>query len=293
MRVKMWKQTDWESESPCSLRIRLALSLPLCEIDRSEIYDFTMCNPPFYSSREEVLQSAEAKVLEPNAVCTGADIEMITPGGEAAFVGRMVEESTEMRERCRWFTSMVGKMSSLTSIVESLRIKEIDNYAITELVQGQTRRWVIAWSFGDASMHHLMPAKNTLHQPLPRAQTSSKVAILLHSLLTSVDGLVLRDPDAEELRTAADYVVSATRNSWSRAARRKKQETMDVDNGQSDPPKLVCRVRYEGASAANERQHENGRLVFDWLRGRERSLFESFASHVERKVIAALSTELK
>lgn len=31
-------------------------------------YDFTMCNPPFYSSREEVQQSAEGKEHGPNAV---------------------------------------------------------------------------------------------------------------------------------------------------------------------------------------------------------------------------------
>ncbi|KAL7280933.1 hypothetical protein ACG7TL_005882 [Trametes sanguinea] len=36
--------------------------------DSDVVYDFTMCNPPFYSSREEVLQSAEAKEFEPNAV---------------------------------------------------------------------------------------------------------------------------------------------------------------------------------------------------------------------------------
>ena len=63
---------------------------------------FTMCNPPFYSSREDVAASAEAKEFERNAVClhthlapmkflnfvkvcTGADVEMITAGGESVL----------------------------------------------------------------------------------------------------------------------------------------------------------------------------------------------------------------
>lgn len=63
---------------------------------------------------------------------------------------------------------MLGKLSSVTEIVEELRrynvsaeLKiqnlllrrlQIDNYAVTELIQGQTRRWAIAWSFGSARL---------------------------------------------------------------------------------------------------------------------------------------------
>lgn len=61
-----------------------------------------MCNPPFYSDRKEVITSAETKELGPNAVCTGADTEMITPGGEVAFVRQMVLESVQWGERCRY-----------------------------------------------------------------------------------------------------------------------------------------------------------------------------------------------
>lgn len=138
-------------------------------------YDFTMCNPPFYSSRKEVLQSAEAKEFGPNAVrcayrgnycvfmtdyyvqvCTGADVEMITPGGEAAFVCKMVHESTVLRERCRWialslyfwriwrcfrwYTSMLGKLSSLTEVVTLLRSQHV---SVIRLVSSKSWQMLI------------------------------------------------------------------------------------------------------------------------------------------------------
>ncbi|KAF8814968.1 S-adenosyl-L-methionine dependent methyltransferase [Phlegmacium glaucopus] len=96
-------------------------------------FEFTMCNPPFYTSSEEVVQSTTSeKDLAPNAVCPGADIEMIfVDGGEEGFVGQMVEESERFQTRCKWYTSMLGKMSSVTTIVENLRKCSIVNYAIT------------------------------------------------------------------------------------------------------------------------------------------------------------------
>jgi 23S rRNA A1618 N6-methylase RlmF len=66
-----------------------------------DAFDFTMCNPPFYSSREEIEKSTTEKEFSPSAVCTGADTEMITPGGESAFVQQMVTESLVYRTKCR------------------------------------------------------------------------------------------------------------------------------------------------------------------------------------------------
>ena len=61
-----------------------------------------MCNPPFYSDAEEIESGALNKELVPNAVCTGAEVEMITPGGEETFVSRMVAESTSagIKDHC-------------------------------------------------------------------------------------------------------------------------------------------------------------------------------------------------
>ena len=43
-----------------------------------------MTNPPFFGSMEEAKGN-------PNTVCTGADVEMVTAGGEEAFVGGIMD----------------------------------------------------------------------------------------------------------------------------------------------------------------------------------------------------------
>ena len=75
---------------------------------------------------------------------------MVTPGGETAFVIRMIEESLKLREQVQWYTSMLGKHSSLSVVVQKLLDTGCANFAVTEFVQGaKTRRWGVAWSWGD------------------------------------------------------------------------------------------------------------------------------------------------
>ncbi len=85
-----------------------------------------------------------------NKACTGAEVEMITPGGEVAFVQRMIDESVVLKEEVQWYTSMLGKYDSVATIIERLKEIGIKNWAVTEFVQGtKTRRWAVAWSWRD------------------------------------------------------------------------------------------------------------------------------------------------
>lgn len=75
---------------------------------------------------------------------------MVTTGGEVAFVSRMIGESLHLRDQVTWYTTMLGKLSSVSVIVEKLIEHKNQNYAVTEFVQGtRTRRWAVAWSWTD------------------------------------------------------------------------------------------------------------------------------------------------
>ncbi|EXJ90684.1 hypothetical protein A1O1_03788 [Capronia coronata CBS 617.96] len=111
-----------------------------------------MTNPPFYPSEASLLESARQKSRPPNSSCTGAPVEMITPGGEVSFVSRLIDESSrpETKPRIQWFSSMLGKLSSVSAVVDKLKADGCTNFAVAEFVQGQkakTRRWCVAWSW--------------------------------------------------------------------------------------------------------------------------------------------------
>ncbi|XP_014509864.1 U6 small nuclear RNA (adenine-(43)-N(6))-methyltransferase-like isoform X2 [Vigna radiata var. radiata] len=105
-----------------------------------EKFDFCMCNPPFFESLEEA-------GLNPKTACGGTSREMVCPGGERAFITRIIEDSTQLKQHFRWFTSMVGKKSNLKYLVSKLWGVGVSIVKTTEFVQGRTYRWGLAWSF--------------------------------------------------------------------------------------------------------------------------------------------------
>lgn len=254
-----------------------------------------MCNPPFYTSQAELLSSAAQKLRPPNSACTGTATEMVTPGGEVAFVSRMIAESLLLRERVQWYSSMLGKLSSVSVIVEKLRSAGIGNYAITEFVQGsKTRRWAVAWSFGDLRPRMSVARgvtgggipKHLLPFPAEYAISVSghQVDLLAKNLNAALEALPLQWRWKAAIGTGVGF---AARNVWSRSARRKSARNAEMieeeDDEEEDEMEFGFKISIEEVNGESVKQ-EGARVVIRWLKGIDSALFESFCGMVKRKL---------
>lgn len=68
-------------------------------IKDGERFDFCMCNPPFFESLEEA-------GLNPKTACGGTQEEMVCPGGEQAFITRVIEDSVVLKQSFRYQTCL-------------------------------------------------------------------------------------------------------------------------------------------------------------------------------------------
>ncbi|XP_066455727.1 RNA N6-adenosine-methyltransferase METTL16 [Eleutherodactylus coqui] len=115
------------------------------------IYDFCMCNPPFFANQLEAqgVNSRNPRRPPPSSVNTGGITEIMAEGGELEFVKRIIHDSLQLKKRLRWYSCMLGKKCSLAPLKEELRIQGVPKVAHTEFYQGRTMRWALAWSFYD------------------------------------------------------------------------------------------------------------------------------------------------
>lgn len=70
-------------------------------VEDGEVFDFCMCNPPFFETMEEA-------GLNPKMSCGGTPEEMVCCGGEHAFITRIIEDSTELKHAIRYNVDFVS-----------------------------------------------------------------------------------------------------------------------------------------------------------------------------------------
>ncbi|KAL9604158.1 MAG: hypothetical protein Q9219_000746 [cf. Caloplaca sp. 3 TL-2023] len=266
--------------------------IPLDQLGIESI-SFTLTNPPFYPSTSSLLLSAQQKSRPPYSACTGAPVEMVTPGGETAFVSRIIAESAVLKARCQWYTTLLGKLSSVGTVVEELRAKGVANWAVKEFVQGgRTRRWGVGWSWGARRPMEGVARGVGSGGGVERRWLPGKAEMLFEvkglgvgEVARRVCGVLegLDEVRWEFRRDGAVGVGFTPGDVWSRAARRKKErdegaggkETGEVD--QKEPAlgfKIQLTVGEDGGTFVRVR----------WLVGRENVLFESFCGMLKRRV---------
>ena len=122
----------------------------------TERFDLILCNPPFHSSNEKMKSEVKRKWkgLNKNQQDQpvrlnfgGQGDELWCDGGEEGFINRMIIESVAYSERCYWFTSLVSKQASLTSINRTLKTVGAQDVKIVAMAQGQKVSRFIAWTF--------------------------------------------------------------------------------------------------------------------------------------------------
>ncbi|XP_062887904.1 RNA N6-adenosine-methyltransferase mettl16 [Mobula hypostoma] len=130
--------------------------------EESEIvYDFCMCNPPFFANQMEAkgVNSRNPSRPPPSSVNTGGITEIMAEGGELEFVKRIIHDSLQLKKRLRWYSCMLGKKCSLVPLKEELRQQGVPKVTHTEFCQGRTMRWALAWSFYDDVIMPSPPSK--------------------------------------------------------------------------------------------------------------------------------------
>lgn len=73
-------------------------------LDMDDVYDFTMCNPPFFSSEREADSSSKSRSSSrtlPHNGRTGSLSDIVVKGGEVAFILQMIQESAELKYKVK------------------------------------------------------------------------------------------------------------------------------------------------------------------------------------------------
>lgn len=149
-------------ESNPSLKGQIELRLQKSEKDifhgvikKNEIFDLTICNPPFHASLEDAQSGTLRKLknLKPNMGGKpvlnfgGNQNELWCRGGEKRFVGVMIRQSQQFANSCFWFSTLIAKEANLDSIYDALERAEVMYVKTIQMGQGNKKSRIVAWTF--------------------------------------------------------------------------------------------------------------------------------------------------
>jgi 23S rRNA (adenine1618-N6)-methyltransferase len=116
---------------------------------------FSICNPPFHSSKQEALRGNQRKnrnLSKNNKAKThlnfgGQSNELWCEGGEEGFISRMIQESIKYKTQVMWFTSLVSKEASVDALVVKIESAGARDLRILPVETGNKVSRILCWTF--------------------------------------------------------------------------------------------------------------------------------------------------
>ncbi|XP_057294757.1 RNA N6-adenosine-methyltransferase mettl16-like isoform X2 [Hydractinia symbiolongicarpus] len=185
--------------------------------------DFTMCNPPFF---EEIYDEQKQKDRTnhrppPAGISTASDSESFTSGGEVYFVSRMIDESMTVKEKIRWYTTMLGRKSSLKQLLKYLKGH---NVPAKEKKEKKAKPFYMSLSDTFFKEHDISIVTGSM--------SSKERALILWDVVKvfskKISALKLSFEDPEHVllmnNDAYEITGSAYENTWTRQRQKKRED---------------------------------------------------------------------
>ncbi|MFB9055637.1 23S rRNA (adenine(1618)-N(6))-methyltransferase RlmF [Mariniflexile ostreae] len=123
-------------------------------IKEEDKFAVSICNPPFYKSENEALETTIKKTKglhkQDDSVVrnfSGTHHELWYKGGEKAFVHNYIFESSLYKNHCVWFTTLISKKDLIKGIYASLEKLGATKIKTIDMEQGNKKSRIIAWTF--------------------------------------------------------------------------------------------------------------------------------------------------
>ncbi len=129
-------------------------------IRADEKLDLTICNPPFFRSKQAAEQANQTRrnkmgLNNEQSNFRGTDSELWTPGGEVIFIKKYIQESVDFKHQVMWFTSLVSRKEHLLELSNYLKSLENVQARVIEMKHGQKKSRLLCWSFLTNEQHKL------------------------------------------------------------------------------------------------------------------------------------------
>jgi 23S rRNA (adenine1618-N6)-methyltransferase len=132
-------------------------------IQAGDIFDLTLCNPPFHASAQEAAAGSLRKVRNLNSQKArneqranldqatlnfgGRQNELWCEGGELKFILRMIHDSQRFAGQVFWFSTLVSKVEHVAPLRKALIAAKAVEVRVIDMAQGQKTSRLVAWTF--------------------------------------------------------------------------------------------------------------------------------------------------